>query len=100
MVKTSRYRRLKLGEPKIYFLDQLINFVLLLMPINFNKTTTFVSLISRFVGEKIRKLSYFSENAGFLGYTMSTALFDRTMILLPYLWRKGRTHINRFGSLQ
>ena len=41
---------------------------------NSNKTTTFASLVSRFVGEKIEKL-LFSENPGFLGYKMR--LFDR-----------------------
>ena len=39
---------------------------------------------------------YFSENAGFLGYKMSTRLRDRKMILLLYLWRKdGPTYKKR-----
>jgi len=34
------------------------------------------------------KIYYFSGNAGFLGYKMSTTLLIRKMILLPYLWCK------------
>ena len=42
---------MKVGETKIYkFLEQLINYVSLIIPINCNKTTTFASLISRLLG--------------------------------------------------
>ena len=58
---------------------------------NSNKTTIFASCISRFFGEKNENY-YFSENAGFLGYKMSTRLVERKMILLPYL-RKVLTHL-------
>jgi len=58
------------------FLDQLINYDSLIIPINSNKTMTFASWISRFFGEKMKNY-YFSENAGFLGYKMSIRFLDR-----------------------
>ena len=60
LVMKSRNRQLKLVNQKYKsFLDQLINYVSLIIPINSNKTKTFASFISRFVGEKNEKLLFF-----------------------------------------
>jgi len=42
---------------------------------------------------KKQKINIFSENAGFVGYTMSTILLDQKMFLILYFWHKGLTHL-------
>jgi len=49
---------IKVGAPKIYKLFRPTNYVSLIIMMNSNKTTTFVSWISRFFGEKTEKLLF------------------------------------------
>ena len=90
LTKKCRNRRLMLGNQKYTsFLDQLINYVSLIITIK-------LRLLHRgfrdFLVKKLKNY-YCSESAGFLGYKMSTTLLVRKMVLLPYLWRKVLTHL-------
>jgi len=51
---------IKVVEPKYTsFLDQLINYISLIIPINSNNTATFASWISRFFGKKLKNYCFF-----------------------------------------
>jgi len=80
------------------FLDPVINYVSLIIPINWNKTTTFASWISRFFVQKTKN-NYFSENAGPQNdHNIACPKNDLTTVFVAPLWKENQFVKKEFGQ--